>query len=411
MKRFLSAAVCLWALFALSASSAMAAGEPVASTGNATAIAPASATLHGTVNPEGQATSYYFEYGTTTSYGSQTTTGDAGSGTAGLGVSAQLASLAPDTTYHYRLVASNAAGTTLGSDVSFKTPKPPVPTVSTGPPQSVTQTSATLRGTVNPEGVATSYVFQYGTTTAYGIETPAASAGSGTKGAGVSEAIGLLSPNTTYHYRLAATNANGTTYGHDVSFKTAAPPSGVTIAALPGTITFGQLTGLSGRVLAPRPSHVAVTLQSAASPGGPWLYAATTTASPTGAYSFAGLAPSSNTYYRALADGATSATVLVSVQFRVRLLVSRRHPLRGSRVSFHGHVGPAHTGLPVLIQWLGPRGHWNTITRTRLRRGRGGLSFYSVLVRITRSGRYRVVVVADAAHAAGRSRAVRIRVR
>ncbi len=411
MRRFLLALTCAGALLALVASAALAAAEPVASTSNATAISSTSAMLNGTVNPEGQATSYYFEYGTTTSYGSQTATGDAGSGTANIGVSAQIAALAPDTTYHYRVVATNASGTTLGSDVSFKTPKPPVPAVTTGQPQSVTQTSVTLHGTVDPEGLATTYVFQYGTSTAYGSDTPAASAGSGTKGVGVAVAVGLLSPATTYHYRLAATNANGTTFGHDVTFKTAAPPAGITIAALPGTITFGQLTSLSGRVLAPRPAHLTVVLQSAAGAGGPWTDAATTTALSTGAYSFSRLAPTSNTYYRVLADGATSAPVLVSVRFRVGLLVSRRHPPTGSTVRFHGHVGPGHKGLPVLIQWLGPHGHWHTIRRTRLRGAGGGLWFYSAAVRITRSGRYRVLVGADVAHAAGHSRVVRIRLR
>ena len=411
MKRFLLAAACAWALLALASPAAMAAAEPAVSTDNATGITSTSATLNGTVNPEGQATTYDFEYGTTTSYGSQTATGDVGAGTAGVKVSAQLASLAPETTYHYRVVATNASGTTLGADVSFKTPKPPVPVVVTGPAHSVAQTSATLTGTVDPEGLSTSYVFQYGTSTAYGSETPAVSGGSGTSTIRVSASVGLLSPNTTYHYRLAATNANGTTVGHDVSFRTAALPSGVTIAAAPGTITFGQLTSLSGRVLGPRPSHVPVTLQSAAGPGGPWTDAATSTAASTGAYSFTRLAPGANTYYRTLADGATSQVALVTVRFRVGLLVSRRHPPAGALVRFHGHVAPGHRGHIVLIQRLGPGGRWHTIRFTRLRGFGGGSSFYSVTLRIRRSGRWRVVVPPDALHAAGLSPTVLVRIR
>jgi hypothetical protein len=412
MRRVVPVVVCLWAVTALAAPQAMAAGEPVVSTANATAIASTSATLNGTVNPEGQATSYQFEYGTTTSYGNQTAATGAGSGSAGVKVSAPIASLAPNTTYHYRLVATNASGTTLGSDVSFKTPKPPAPVVATGHATSVTQTSATLTGTVDPEGQATSYVFQYGTSTAYGNQTPAGDAGSDTKTVAVSAPLGALVPNTTYHYRLTATSANGTTSGHDLSFKTTRPPSEVTLGASSGTITFGQLTGLSGRVLLPRPSHVIVTLQSAPSAGGPWVDAGATNASPSsGAYSFAGLAPSANTYYRALSDGATSATVLVSVRFRVGIFVSRLHPLRGSKVRFHGRVAPGHNGLRVLVQWLGPRGHWNTISRTRLHGAGGGLSFYSARVPIERSGRYRAVVAADSTHARGQSATVRVRPR
>jgi hypothetical protein len=408
MRRFLLATTCAWAVLVLFAPAAVAAGEPVVSTGNATAITPTSATLNGTLNPEGQATTYYFEYGPTTSYGSQTTTAaGGGSATAGVKVLAPIAALTPNTTYHYRLVATNASGTVLGSDVSFKTPKPPAPVVVTGRATAVTQTTATLTGTVDPKGPTTSYFFQYGTSTAYGTQTPAGSAGPGSETVAVSAAIGPLAPNTTYHYRLVASSANGTTHGPDASFKTGTVPGLLTLAALPDPITFGELTSLSGRVLPPRPSHAAVTLQRAPSAGGPWTDAANTTATSTGAYSFSNLAPSANTYYRVLSDGATSATVLVSVHFRVGLTVSRRHPPAGSLVRFDGHVAPADRGHLVLIQRLGPRGHWHTIRFTRVR----GFGFYSAKVRITRSGRYRVVSPPDAGHAAGVSPAVRIRVR
>lgn len=405
------AIACAWALLAPAAPAALAAAEPAVSTGNATSITPTSATLNGTVNPEGQSTTYHFEYGTTTSYGSETQTASAGSGTADVKVTPSAGPLTPNTTYHYRLVATNASGTALGSDVTFKTPKPPAPVVAIRAASSVTQTSATVSGTVNPEGQATSYVFEYGTTTAYGSQTTAASAGSGTKAVTVSAALGSLSPNTSYHYRLLATSVNGTTVSHGSSFKTAALPAGVTIAPLPGTITFGQSTSVGGRLLPPRPSHATVTLQSAPRAGGPWTDGISTTAASDGAYSFSRLAPTSNTFYRVLADGATSATVRVSVDFRVSLFVSRRHPPRGIRVRFHGWVGPAHNGAGAFVQWLGPRGRWHTIRRARLRRAGGGLSFYSVRVRIEHSGRYRVVVRSDAVNGPGRSRTVRVRVR
>lgn len=392
------------------APAALAASEPVVSTGDATAITSTSAKLNGTVNPEGEATSFYFQYGTTTSYGSQTATSPVGSATASVSVAAPISSLTPDTAYHYRLVARNASGTTLGSDVSFTTPKRPAPVVLTKPASIVMQTSATLRGTVDPEGEATSYVFQYGTSSAYGSQTSMGAAGSGAATVTVSAAIGPLTPNTTYHYRLVASNAAGTTNGHDVTFKTAALPGGVTIAASPPTITFGQSAEVAGHVLAPRPSHVTVTLQSAPSAGGPWADAATIAATASGAYTFRPAAPASNTYYRALADGVPSAPVRVLVRFRVGLRVSRRRPPRGGWVRFHGQVGPAHNGLLVHVQWLGPRGHWNLIKLTRLRRAGGSASVYSVRVRIERSGRYRVLVGPDSDHAKGASRTVRIHV-
>jgi hypothetical protein len=408
MRRLVSTVVCLCSAAALAAPAALAATEPVATTGNATAITSISATLNGTVNPEGQATTFYFEYGTTTSYGSQTAMTAAGAGTADLKATAQASSLTPDTTYHYRLVASNASGTTLGADVSFKTPKPPVPVVSTGRATAVTQTSATLTGTVNPEGVATDYFFQYGASTAYSGETPTASAGAGTKSISASAPLASLVPGTTYHYRLVAISVNGTTNGRDVSFKTASPPAGVTLAAPSATITFGELTSLSGRVLPPVPSHPTVALESAPSAGGPWVVAALAGAGSNGTYSFPALSPLANTYFRTLSDGATSDTVLVSVRFRVGIVVNRRHPPRGGTVRFHGRVGPGHNGHRVLVQWLGPRGHWNAIKRARLRGAGGGLSFYSVRVPIERSGLYRVVVPPDATHSRGFSAIVRI---
>src|SRR5256885_1443570 len=103
------------------AGEAIAASAPTAITGPVRAIGPTSATVTGTVNPNGQATSWYFEYGTTTGYGSKTATGNAGSGTSNVSVSAPLAGLAPGTTYHYRLVATSSAGTSRGADVIFTT--------------------------------------------------------------------------------------------------------------------------------------------------------------------------------------------------------------------------------------------------------------------------------------------------
>ena len=76
---------------------------------------------------------------------------------------------------------------------------------------------------------------------------------------------------------------------------------------------------------------------------------------------------------------------------------------------FRGRVAPAHKGLLVVIQWLGPHGHWHAVKFTRLRGAVGGVSVYSVRLRVQRDGRYRVVVRADAGHARGLSRTVRLR--
>lgn len=98
------------------------------------------------------------------------------------------------------------------------------PGVTTGPAQRVGSASATLTGSVRPNGTATSYRFEYGRTDAYGSETTATSAGSGLAARDVSAGIAGLSPNTRYHYRLVAVNDSGTGRGEDRTFTTGAPP-------------------------------------------------------------------------------------------------------------------------------------------------------------------------------------------
>ncbi len=105
--------------------------KPAATTDPATGTTQTGATLAGTVNPNGKATSYHFEYGTTTGYGASTTTAAAGSGTSAVPVSAPVSGLSPGVTYHFRVVATSAAGTTNGQDRSFVTSS--TPTVSLGP--------------------------------------------------------------------------------------------------------------------------------------------------------------------------------------------------------------------------------------------------------------------------------------
>src|SRR5205085_11513766 len=78
---------------------------PTATTGPASAISTSGATLSGTVNPGGFVASYRFDYGTSTAYGSSTPAAGAGAGSAGVLVSAPITGLAPNTLYHYRVVA------------------------------------------------------------------------------------------------------------------------------------------------------------------------------------------------------------------------------------------------------------------------------------------------------------------
>jgi len=176
-------------------------------------LKPTSVTLQGSVNPAGaKVSSCEFEYGTTTSYGQsaecEPAVGSLGEGTKPVLVGAKLAGIVSGTTYHYRLVASNALGTNRGSDHVFTTQGPEITEEQV---TYVEARGATLQAQINPNGGATSYHFEYDTTpytssASHGtsLPVPSASIGSGTSAVPVSvRATGLL-PGTTYYYRVVA---------------------------------------------------------------------------------------------------------------------------------------------------------------------------------------------------------------
>jgi hypothetical protein len=210
---------------ALTPLAASAASAPTASTGAASGLTDTQASLAGTVNPQGQLTSYAFQYGTTTAYGEQSPLASAGSGTADVPVTANLSGLTPGTTYHYRVIATNASGTTVGGDRTFATtgtapPPAPKPSVTTGR-AIVSGASATVTGSVNPNGRDATYYFELGETAGYGQQTPPQSAGAGTLNVAVAAALPGLKAGTTYHDRLVAVGpGNAVAVGADATFTT-----------------------------------------------------------------------------------------------------------------------------------------------------------------------------------------------
>ena len=111
---------------------ALAAG-PTASTGNATAITATTATLNGSVDPNHNATTFHFEYGRTTSYGSRTTEAGTDATKRKQPVSAAVSGLAPTTTYHFRIVVSGGGTTVIGADKTFKTTAQPPNSIAVAP--------------------------------------------------------------------------------------------------------------------------------------------------------------------------------------------------------------------------------------------------------------------------------------
>jgi hypothetical protein len=200
---------------------------PVVLTEPASAVTSASATLNATVNPEGGTVSECeFEYGPGTGYGSVVACSALpGSGETPVAVSASVTGLNPSTEYHFRILAKNAGGTSHGGDQTFTT-LPSPPTVATEPASSVTQTSATLNATVNPNGGTVSDChFEYGTSLPYASSVPCSSLpGSGNSAVPVSAGVAGLTANTTYHFRIVATNPGGSSHGNDKTFTTLNSP-------------------------------------------------------------------------------------------------------------------------------------------------------------------------------------------
>jgi hypothetical protein len=214
---------------------------PAVVTGSATSVNASSATLNGSVDPNGRATTWWFEYGTSTGYGSKTSSKSAGSGSSAVSVSAPISGLSAGKTYHFRLVAMSDAGTTHGADATFLTSS--APSVTTEDASSIAPTSARLNGTVTPNGLATSWYFQYGTSTSYGSKTSTHSAGSGGTTQKVSIAVSGLKRTTVYHFRIVATNSSGTTVGSDRTFSTSLAPAVQTGAAQGVGVGGATLTG------------------------------------------------------------------------------------------------------------------------------------------------------------------------
>jgi hypothetical protein len=188
---------------------------PDVTTGPASSVQPRSAMLNGAVNPdEAGAATCRFEWGTSNSFDhvAPCEPEAVADGGAAVAVHATLSGLAPDTAYHYRLVASNANGTNPGEafqDQTFATPGPGIHHQSAA---AVTSTSATLQAEIDPDGVATTYYFQYGTSAGYGSTAPAPPGldlGSGKGDVAVSVHLQGLASGTTYHYRVVAVSEAG----------------------------------------------------------------------------------------------------------------------------------------------------------------------------------------------------------
>jgi hypothetical protein len=204
-----------------------------------------SASLDAQINPNFADTTYYFEYVDDANYnaaapdpysaGTQIPLPpgtDIGSADTDQSVSVDLTGLTQTTLYHFRVVAINSVGTTYGADTTFAV-YPYAPSVDGESASNVTANSATLNALINPEFIDTTYYFEYVDDANYnaaapdpysaGTQIPAppgTDIGSAVNDQSASVNLAGLQVGVTYHFRVVAINALGTTYGTDTTFTT-----------------------------------------------------------------------------------------------------------------------------------------------------------------------------------------------
>lgn len=389
---------------------------PAVTSGAATGVTQTTATIPGTVDPNGAATTYVVEYGTSTSYGLTTTTRDAGNGTDPVTVSVPLTGLTSATTYHYRVSATNAAGTARTTDRTLQTASPPrAPSVSTGAVRELQPTAVRLTGTVNPRGQATRVRFEYGTSSP-NRATAYVAIGSGTANVAANASI-TLTPGTRYRYRVAATNATGTSRGSTRTFTAPRGGAMLTIGVEAARIPYQGTAVITGRATRGGRGGINLALERVGYPfTGPYIRTGATTrsSSNSGTYRFAvgNLAQSSR--FRVVATSSPTATSAArSVRTMVRVGMTAKRISKKS-VRFSGRVRPLiRAGGTASLQRRTASGRFVTVKRAQLSSTRvPGQSTYRMTVAARRTATvYRVLVVPQRASGFVRGASIAQRVR
>ena len=268
------------------------------------------------------------------------------------------------------------------------------PKVTTEPAANITPVGATLNGTVDPRGVATSAFFQYGTTKNYGNRTGDQSAGVNPGAIPLSADVSKLKSATTYPYRMVAENKDGRTNGPDRTFKTAAPTT--TPVFTPNPVKYGDPVSVSGVIVGSGANGAEVSLFQRAFPfTDPFTQAGSTVvADSQGNYLFVLSSALSTAQYQV--RGKTNppfTSEIQTLQVASRLGIKAPSKVRkGNKVRFHGIVAPAQDGIVVEIQKLQRDGTFKRFASTTLTHRDDGRSNYSVRKRLYRRGVFRAVV-------------------
>ncbi len=227
-------------------------GTPIVTTGAAESITRTTASISGTVDPGGAPALAQVVYIDQADYEAAVGKGvedpyaaEGGRLTSSVTVSEadfaahnvgpfELRELKAGTVYHYAVVATNSVGTTIGPDATFTTSPATPPVATTGEATGITQTAATLNGTVDTRGLRTTMSFEMGETPALGLPEMASVVPGSESGTTVAISLpfaNYLPPGTTFYYRARASNADGVSYGEVKTFTTATFPMPPTYSA------------------------------------------------------------------------------------------------------------------------------------------------------------------------------------
>jgi hypothetical protein len=285
------------------------------------------------------------------------------------------------------------------------------PVVFTGEASQLTTSSATLNGSVDPSNQPTSYFFEYGATASYGSQTPTGMAAAGNQSLHVTASLAALAVATTYHYRLVAVNASGTTVGADRSFTTKRVPLVLTLVP-PGRRLFGDPFTVTGVVSGTGSAGAMLALEANPFPylAGFSVLGTPIAAEQNGSFSLHAPGLGENSQLRVSTVGVprvSSRVAVALVAVRVRLHV--RHAARRGYAQFYGTVTPAETGALIGLQ-LVRRGHRPLgVGLTLATGGRSKESRFSKIVHIPRGGLYRAYVyVVSGAQVSNHSPAIQV---
>ena len=327
---------------------------PGVTTQAASEIGQQGVSLSGEFTGDGNATSYYYEYGPTAEYGLTSDPTDAGSPTGVTQAPAVINRFAGYTTYHYRLVAENQFGKSVGRDKTFATPDAPLPAVRNAAVSNLTQRTASLTAEVNPNRWPTICLFEWGPTTQYGTATPMTNTIGGLDNEfhSVSGEIGELTPGTLYHYRAVAINLTGVADGPDQTFFTPDAP---------------KIEAASSSAIGPTTAHLSATVASNGTPTGvrfeygtTTAYGSTTAATAIGADRFsvpveadvAGLQPGTTYHYRAVGSNGYGTSNGLDLTFSTQPVASGPGPNESvircpkGKVKRHGRCVKPHRKKP-----------------------------------------------------------------